>query len=136
MGVRKRLSLALVAVVGYLLVGSFASPASAEAACTVTPHYPLTSWRGGGIWYVRGYAYVSGCTSRSYHVEVGVGEEIQPGSWRYTAIQHYWGPETTNHASWALAVNCSGYGGTGRFATMWRINDGARHRGSKVHDIC
>jgi hypothetical protein len=133
---RRRWSIGLVAVVGCLLVGSFSSPASAEAACTVSPHYPLTGWQGGGVWRVRGYAYISGCTSRSYHVELGLGEELQPGNWKFTAIQHYDGPETANHHSWPVAVNCSNYGGTGRFATMWRINGGARHRSSLVHDIC
>jgi hypothetical protein len=134
MGVRKRWSLGLVAVVGCLLVGSFSSPASAEAACTVSPNYPILSWQG--YWIIRGYAYISGCTSRSYHVELGLGEEIQPGNWKFIAIQHYVGPETANHHSWPVGVTCRGYGGTGRFATMWRINGGARHRSSKVHDVC
>jgi hypothetical protein len=135
MGVRKRWSLGLVAVVGCLLVGSLSSPASAQAACSVSPHYPLTHWNGS-LWQVRGYAYISGCTNRNTHVELGLGRESSPGNWHFVAIQHYWGPETTNHAAWAYNVRCSSYQGTGRFATMWRINDGAMRRSTKIHDIC
>ena len=133
---RRRSSIGLVAVVGCLLMSSLASPASAEAACTVSPNYPILSWQGGSNWIVRAYAYISGCTNRNTHVELMLAEEIQPGNWRYTAVMHMWGPETANHPGWAVGVNCRGYAGTGRFATAWRINGGARHRSGKVHDIC
>jgi hypothetical protein len=136
MGVRTQWRLGLAAVVGCLLVSSFASPASAEAACTVSPNYPILQHHTGPYWSVRAYAYISGCTGRGNYVDLFLAEEIQRGNWHYVAGMHLARPETANHPGWPVGVNCRTMTGPGRFATAWRINGGPLRRSGLVHKLC